>query len=748
VVSQIDTADKPSGMSWSPDGDLLAASICHYGTFVWRVSTGQQVAELSGDASVAWHPSGSILATGSTDRWTILNRSDWSTQREVSTSAGAGWPGALAWRPDGAAIAVADGDSVIIWNADGTERQSELRGHRNPVASVSWSPDGRRLVTADKFRDIKLWDVGAPIQPPEIETGKAVRRLAWAADDSVVTEPVGDRRIAYWNAVNGLLIRQKSVIVNVDDFTLSPNFSLAATYSENSHAFVISETETAEPYAKLKLDSGHMFDVSSLWENARGRFEFSPDSSLIAVTTGADTFRFLEVWNIEAEQRVAVWKSATPWLGRLTWAPSGTLLAAIGGGDAGDSVIWPSHLHVIDPHTGERLSKNFFTSQTTGTTAVAWSTDETLIAMGSADGQVQVASIPDGTAVFNRKVQSTSITGLAWHPSKNRLACATLDGQIILLSASEGKELLRFSFKGQGGAIDQLAWSGDGQRLAAANRQGKVHVYDATHGYEFSPPGRREGELAWAYVDRAVTADKSDRPLAWQKVLEMAPDSREFWLLRGRVWAVLNNFGRGEEEFAKCVVSNHVHSFHAERELAICVLAQGDLARYRQVCSRFIQEWGKGPVDSNTAWTADLVSLVANNDADARKLMTTFITGWIESDYDPDKAIRGACLFRDGQFQEAARVLGDLSNKLAAGGDLTDPLLNGTQYFLSMARYALGEKLPARRILIEAHQRYAAATRPLGNMYDWQRRVILSALRKEAEATIGLTPDGAPDASE
>jgi hypothetical protein len=131
--------------------------------------------------------------------------------------------------------------------------------------------------------------------------------------------------------------------------------------------------------------------------------------------------------------------------------------------------------------------------------------------------------------------------------------------------------------------------------------------------------------------------------------------------------------------------------------------------------------------------------MVASNDSDAKEFLKMVLATRKPDDWDDrDEAIRGACLFRDGQYQEASRVLGDLSKKLATGGDMADPLLIRTRYLQSMARHALGEKLPARRILAEANRGNVPAVWAIDNTNDWQRRVILSALREEAEATIGM----------
>ena len=78
----------------------------------------------------------------------------------------------LAISPDGKRLAVADrepasnanegGPAVVrVLEAATGEELFSLSGHQGEVASLAFTPDGKRLATLDNRGEIKLWDLSA-----------------------------------------------------------------------------------------------------------------------------------------------------------------------------------------------------------------------------------------------------------------------------------------------------------------------------------------------------------------------------------------------------------------------------------------------------------------------------------------------------------------------------------------------------------------------------------------------------------
>ncbi|HVR36115.1 MAG TPA: WD40 repeat domain-containing protein, partial [Methylomirabilota bacterium] len=115
-----------SGFAFSPDGSYLAVSGGEPGVhggvelFEWPggASVGRRLHHLDHATAVAFHPSGTLLATAGADAEVHFQQ----------------WPGLTPLRI--------------------------LEGHSGPVLAARFSPDGDLLVTAGMDRSIKVWDAG------------------------------------------------------------------------------------------------------------------------------------------------------------------------------------------------------------------------------------------------------------------------------------------------------------------------------------------------------------------------------------------------------------------------------------------------------------------------------------------------------------------------------------------------------------------------------------------------------------
>ncbi|MCX5658365.1 MAG: protein kinase [Planctomycetota bacterium] len=155
------------GLAFSPDGRLLAVT-GEEGTILWNPADGKKVRELprslaTGGAtlSVAFSRDGRLLATGRMGgAWELWNPQTGYLECSVANAHVAGIDG-IAFSPDGSRVVTSSRDKQIkIWEVATHREVLTLDGHDNWVTAIAWTADGRRIVSGGLDGMVRIWDVG------------------------------------------------------------------------------------------------------------------------------------------------------------------------------------------------------------------------------------------------------------------------------------------------------------------------------------------------------------------------------------------------------------------------------------------------------------------------------------------------------------------------------------------------------------------------------------------------------------
>ena len=201
--------DYPAALAWSPDGRRLAAASISGPLCVYDRDSGAVGASMPGHAfgstSLAWHPSGDLLASGGQDGSIRL----WPLNHAIPPTvwtAGSDWVARVIWTPDGTNLIWAAGKTVMrVAYPAGTPLDAPCRFPAT-VADVAWSPDHTGLA-ATAHGGIWLWTPGRFDRHRLLAWKGASHLMRWSPDGRFIATADQDATVHFWFSDSGVDLR-------------------------------------------------------------------------------------------------------------------------------------------------------------------------------------------------------------------------------------------------------------------------------------------------------------------------------------------------------------------------------------------------------------------------------------------------------------------------------------------------------------------------------------------------------------
>jgi hypothetical protein len=110
-----------------------------------------------------------------------------------------------AFSPDGKLLATGGSDKTVqVWEVDTGKRLAVLEGHTDSILALSWSGDGKILASASKDRSIRIWGVPLYRQAALLEGhSDAVLCVALSSDGKLVASGSADKTAQIWDSSTG-----------------------------------------------------------------------------------------------------------------------------------------------------------------------------------------------------------------------------------------------------------------------------------------------------------------------------------------------------------------------------------------------------------------------------------------------------------------------------------------------------------------------------------------------------------------
>ncbi|MGA7324741.1 MAG: caspase family protein [Rhodomicrobium sp.] len=328
-------------LSFTSDGRQLISAGDDKVIRVWDIVTGKTIRIIRGATGPGRMGMINAVALSSDNKW--LAAAGWTGNRIADTGDVAG--------------------GIRIYDFPGGTQARLLQGHKGPVNSLAFSPDGKKIVSASDDHTAMIWDLEDHHEPLILEGHSDTVNLAAFLDHgaSVVTAS-DDMTLSLWNASTGkLLAKMPGHNAKVRALDVSPDGNIAS----GDQAGVIRLWDGSK---------GKPQKVFAKQETAVGSLSFSKDGLLLVSCPGAETWPYrVIVWEVASGQRIAEYEKHDDIVLAAAFSPKTPELVATGGGANNEIHLW-------DARTGN--TKAILKGRGSPIWAVGFSADGKKIAWG------------------------------------------------------------------------------------------------------------------------------------------------------------------------------------------------------------------------------------------------------------------------------------------------------------------------------------------------------------------------------
>ncbi len=365
--------------------------------------------------------------------------------------------------PDGRRLATADfGGRVKVWDAQNGQELLDL-----PGSSAAYSPDGRLLAAGLLTGTVQIYDAPTGETLTTLDIPGQLNRLLFSSDGRFLAAASISDTVKVWEVGSW----DERLKTNAPSYGWTLGNNLA--FTPDSRRLVVSDND-----GTLKIWDVEKGNLLATGTGLGGAIALSPDGSRLASSSGSQATiivrDFSTALDLSVQGRpislslpiVATLNGHNNFIQQIMFSPDGNLLASTS--LDGTAKVW-----TLGSQGGEELIT--LTGHVGYLSGLSFSPDGRRLATTGGDGTARIWDVVGGELhlpiAHNQMVWTVKIS-----PDGRYLATASLDGTAKLWDFSTGEEVLTFS--GHVGRVYGVDFSPEGRYLATTGGDGTVRLWD------------------------------------------------------------------------------------------------------------------------------------------------------------------------------------------------------------------------------------------------------------------------------
>jgi WD40 repeat protein/tRNA A-37 threonylcarbamoyl transferase component Bud32 len=274
----------------------------------------------------------------------------------------------VSWSPNGKYIVSGSRDKTAqVWNASTGEKVFTYKNHSSYVYGVTWSPDGKR-VASSSFRNVHIWDATSGNNFLQYRNHTLwVYAVAWEPSGLMLASCGADGEVHIWDTHIGEMICKYQGYPKAVRALAWSNDRSSARLLVGCEDSVVYSWEVARGREPI-MYHGHKKEITGVG--------WSPDGMKIVSGSRDKT---VKIWDAFTDKLLSTYQGHTKDIHTVAWSPDGSRIAS-----AGEDKI----IRIWDATTGNTCST--YQGHTKDVYTVAWSPDGTCIASAGEDKTVHV----------------------------------------------------------------------------------------------------------------------------------------------------------------------------------------------------------------------------------------------------------------------------------------------------------------------------------------------------------------------